>query len=604
MNIEINPQREAYFQARGRVVLNACPGSGKTTCIVHKISLLEKECRLDFGAHAGIACLSFTNVAKQEILEKYRKVNGYELRYPNHVGTIDGFINRFITLPFINLLNDNFCRPKIVDDLSTIDKLFQYRYKDKNQKWQDGFIKPLLKFKNSDGQLTCRSYPPSSICASYGERFTYTFDGKIPSSKKISASDFQDYGSVVFKYRLNKGIITSQDSACIALLLVNRHPQIAEWLSSRFPYIVIDEAQDNSEVQHAIFDALLNNGHNNLELIGDPYQALYEWRDAKPQLFLDKYNDAQWKGFPLTQNRRSVQRIIDCFSIIRSKEDEAVTSAGIDDLSIPVHVYKYNDANYSLIASHFEEACKMHGLRTYQIAVRGNAQKDRMLGITMEIDPWSSAYPLRLLKIRHHFEGKEIKIAINEFRKLVVEMRNPNADYDVIAGAHEESLNDITLNGQLYAFLHDFPDTSSSLEDWTSATIEALKNAFNINANDLFVFKKKMNGYKMSVLKKQVVASIFTFNASNKYGIPITTIHQVKGITVDALLIFFDYGAQGQSVSFGDFRGSQGFPNEKQRMIYVACSRPRQFLAMAFPDSIADAIFIARFGADTKIVNL
>lgn len=47
--IELNPQREEYIKARGKVVSNACPGSGKTTTIAYKLHILienEKAMRI------------------------------------------------------------------------------------------------------------------------------------------------------------------------------------------------------------------------------------------------------------------------------------------------------------------------------------------------------------------------------------------------------------------------------------------------------------------------------------------------------------------------------------------------------------------------------
>ncbi|MGV8134981.1 MAG: UvrD-helicase domain-containing protein [Mangrovibacterium sp.] len=206
MDIQITAQRQAYFEARGKIILNACPGSGKTTCIVHKLSLLEQECRQKFGAHAGIACLSFTNVAKHELLERYKKVHGKEFRYPHHVSTIDSFINQYITLPFYNLLDKNFGRPKVVDEQPIIDKLFQVRYKDKNEEWQNGYIPSLLKFKNTEGRLLCRTYPPSKIWIDVNGN--YTFEGKVPDSMKVTSEIFQEYGKAVFNTKIKKGLIT------------------------------------------------------------------------------------------------------------------------------------------------------------------------------------------------------------------------------------------------------------------------------------------------------------------------------------------------------------------------------------------------------------
>jgi len=40
-----NEERLAYLQARGKVILSACPGSGKTTTIAKKILNLETSNR-------------------------------------------------------------------------------------------------------------------------------------------------------------------------------------------------------------------------------------------------------------------------------------------------------------------------------------------------------------------------------------------------------------------------------------------------------------------------------------------------------------------------------------------------------------------------------
>ena len=111
MNIDITPEK-SYFDARGKIILNACPGSGKTTCIVHKLSLLEESVNKNME-DTGIVCLSFTNNAQHQILNKYRQIHNHDFRYPHLVSTIDSF-NKYITTIF-NLLNISFGRPKIVD---------------------------------------------------------------------------------------------------------------------------------------------------------------------------------------------------------------------------------------------------------------------------------------------------------------------------------------------------------------------------------------------------------------------------------------------------------------------------------------------------------
>ena len=53
-----------FLESSGKVVLHACPGSGKTTVVAQKmINYLQHWKR----PYQGIAVLSFTNVASDEI---------------------------------------------------------------------------------------------------------------------------------------------------------------------------------------------------------------------------------------------------------------------------------------------------------------------------------------------------------------------------------------------------------------------------------------------------------------------------------------------------------------------------------------------------------
>lgn len=63
----------------------------------------------------------------------------------------------------------------------------------------------------------------------------------------------------------------------------------ARQIGQRFRQIMVDEYQDSNEVQDAIFRALTE-GRNNLFMVGDVKQSIYQFRLADPGIFLDKYN--------------------------------------------------------------------------------------------------------------------------------------------------------------------------------------------------------------------------------------------------------------------------------------------------------------------------
>lgn len=75
----------------------ACPGSGKTTVLLAKLKLLAD--RMPFQNGSGVCVLSHTNVAVNEIKTKLSDYADILMSYPNYVGTIQSFIDQFVTKP-------------------------------------------------------------------------------------------------------------------------------------------------------------------------------------------------------------------------------------------------------------------------------------------------------------------------------------------------------------------------------------------------------------------------------------------------------------------------------------------------------------------------
>ena len=76
------------------VDVSACPGSGKTTLLLAKLKLLADRMPLNNGV--GVCVLSHTNVAVNEIKKKLADYADKLISYPNFVGTIQSFIDKFV----------------------------------------------------------------------------------------------------------------------------------------------------------------------------------------------------------------------------------------------------------------------------------------------------------------------------------------------------------------------------------------------------------------------------------------------------------------------------------------------------------------------------
>ena len=278
-------QRRVVFEKEGTFVVRACPGSGKTYSVAARLADKMSKWPLNFQ---GIATISFTNVAWQEI---ERQVTTHfkiakPIPYPHFLGTIDSFINRFIFLPFGHLIMRCADRPVLVGEPHGI--------------WSGkGFAESL--FTN----------------------LTYDINGNIyPINKRAMPPKWENNRYIIpGKRRLIKAGYAIQDDAnYFAMKVLEAYPNVAKSIILRFPSFMIDEAQDTSEIQMRIIDILIENGLENIMLVGDPDQAIFEWHGAKPQLFIDKLNAWNENSILLNENRRSSQNICDCTCRLSSLE--------------------------------------------------------------------------------------------------------------------------------------------------------------------------------------------------------------------------------------------------------------------------------------------
>lgn len=577
MAIKTTKEQQKYIKERGQIILNACPGSGKTTVIGYKLFELVNSWDENNSHYSGIACLSFTNVAKDEINEKFKAKSGRSLSYPHIVSTIDSFINRYITLPYSYLVFESEKRPSIVEGDRIIDQILQ------NQ--------PNLqrKFK----QFLWRYLPSSIEFDKNGELFSTIGD---PHSR-----NFAVYCNAVKDWQLKNRVLKTTDSAFFALAILNDYPKIAKWLIQRFPYIIIDEAQDTSEIQDAIFNKLIEEGLQNIELVGDPYQAIFEWRDARPDLFIDKVNNDQWNTLPLTENKRSTQIIADTYCRLRCSGDPKIVCTSEFKKTPPVIVFKYDENDLESLATAFKELCNKEGFKDNAIVARGKGQIKKILG-KKDVFPWKSDLPYGLLRARKYLDNKATKKAINEARKATTQFLNPD---DQLAGLteKEEQIIDYQNNAFLFKFLVHMPTSDKAIEEWTQLMEDYFIKEFGLNEPVEFGIKRASRGPNSKYRPEDKGLPVHTLveDLDHKGEMKVSTIHQVKGMTFDALLLVLSKDSRGQSISLNNITEPDGIPDERQRLIYVAMSRPTHLLALGVPKSVGDDLIKGKLGSDVVI---
>lgn len=132
--------------------------------------------------------------------------------------------------------------------------------------------------------------------------------------------DFSDLEHLVIK------LLVKKDDKVITLT-----PE-AEKISSSFDEVMVDEYQDANEVQDIIFKAVSGN-EKNLFVVGDVKQSIYSFRQAMPQIFINRRDnypvyDSKKDNYPgriiLEKNFRSRSEVTDSvnfmFRLLMSKE--------------------------------------------------------------------------------------------------------------------------------------------------------------------------------------------------------------------------------------------------------------------------------------------
>ena len=155
--------------------------------------------------------------------------------------------------------------------------------------------------------------------------FLYPVVKKLFEFIKAFDSDF-------YNAKLSKNILDFSDLEMLTIkLLISQNNNtyspslLAKEISQNFDEILIDEYQDINEAQEMIFKAISQN-ESNLFMVGDVKQSIYRFRQACPQLFIDKKNSyALYNGsvFPakiiLGKNFRSRDSITDSVNFVFSR---------------------------------------------------------------------------------------------------------------------------------------------------------------------------------------------------------------------------------------------------------------------------------------------
>ncbi len=287
-------QIQAVTTTEGPVRIIAGAGSGKTRALISRYSYLVEVLGID---PSSILCVTFTNKAAKEMRTRVRQIVG-EDRETEYICTYHGFCVKVLRED-INKVQ--YPKKFIIADIEDQKSILKEVYHELGLTSRD------LTYKNALEAIKFRKHGSNYLDFLLEDKPLLLKEPVPEHDEHIINKVFQEY----LKKQKRNFALDFDDLILFTMHIFDKYEDIRKKWQQRLHYIMVDEMQDSSPTQFSLVD-ILSRGHDNLFVVGDPDQTIYEWRGASPKILLDFCKDrSDAQTVIMDQNYRSTPDILD-----------------------------------------------------------------------------------------------------------------------------------------------------------------------------------------------------------------------------------------------------------------------------------------------------
>ena len=250
-----NKQKEAVLKTEGPCLVIAGAGSGKTKVLTHKIAYLMAEKNIKPW---NILAITFTNKAANEMKERVEALVGDAVK-DMWIGTFHSIcvriLRRYIdrigfdsTFIIFDTTDQRTLIKECLKELSIDDKMFTDRS---------------VQAEISNGKnemLEPKAYSVKYAGDYRKEKIAQVYEMYQRKLKENNAIDFDD----IINY---------------AIKILTENPDVLEYYTDKFRYVLVDEYQDTNKAQFMLV-SILASKYGNITVVGDNDQGIYSFRGA------------------------------------------------------------------------------------------------------------------------------------------------------------------------------------------------------------------------------------------------------------------------------------------------------------------------------------
>jgi DNA helicase-2/ATP-dependent DNA helicase PcrA len=396
--MQLNKEQSlASKTTRGRILVLAGAGSGKTSVIINRILHLTKN---ENVSAENILGLTFTNKAAGEMRARIGKHIGSEKAQQLTLTTFHSFCFHILKKEIHHL---GYLTNFTLYDERDIQRLMKTvaKEEDSEQKFPLSFQSLAdLKKASQSGYITQEEQEKAFYYATLARDLEECL-------KAYNAVDFD-------------GLL----ELCVRLF--EHHPDILQDYQDRYQYIMIDEYQDTNPIQYRLAE-LLAAKHNNFFVVGDDDQSIYGWRGSQVKHILQFEHDTLVK---LEQNYRSTPTILAAANAIiqNNQERHPKTLWSKGEEGEPIHVF-HAPSEEEEVAAVIERILYLHHEKNIpfsEIAILYRSNNlSRIFEAALMIAPyqvkgtWVRGIPYDIVQGTEFYERAEVKDLFAYLRALM-----------------------------------------------------------------------------------------------------------------------------------------------------------------------------------------
>ncbi len=266
-----NKQYEAVINTEGPVLVIAGAGSGKTKVLTHKIAYLMQEKNI---APWNILAITFTKKAANEMNQRVENLVG-EIAKDMWIGTFHSICVRMLRRYIDRMgFDTSFAIFDTQDQKSMVKECLKTLQIDDKMFTEKSVMYEISNAKNE--MLEPEQYAVRANGDFRKEKIATIYSLYQKKLKENNALDFDDIINFTIK-------------------ILMENPDVLEYYTEKFKYILVDEYQDTNKAQFTLV-TLLASRYGNITVVGDNDQGIYSFRGADISNILNFEKD-----FPGTQ---------------------------------------------------------------------------------------------------------------------------------------------------------------------------------------------------------------------------------------------------------------------------------------------------------------